>query len=105
MDINIVHTKVQKTSYAREDKGVNYVGAHHDLRLKAVEQQEHHHDDAARTDGSDAHRSEEHTSELQSPMYLVCRLLLEKKIDEMSSRLCGWGVQARFRPARFSRVV
>src|SRR5437762_3823736 len=27
--------------------------------------------------GSD--RSEEHTSELQSPMYLVCRLLLEKK--------------------------
>src|SRR5437879_11471588 len=24
-------------------------------------------------------KSEEHTSELQSPMYLVCRLLLEKK--------------------------
>src|SRR5437764_11224821 len=29
------------------------------------------------TSGSE--RSEEHTSELQSPMYLVCRLLLEKK--------------------------
>src|SRR5437764_8496961 len=28
------------------------------------------------------HRSEEHTSELQSPMYLVCRLLLEKKKNE-----------------------
>src|SRR5437762_5936502 len=28
---------------------------------------------------SDVLRSEEHTSELQSPMYLVCRLLLEKK--------------------------
>src|SRR5437762_9312224 len=28
---------------------------------------------------SGAKRSEEHTSELQSPMYLVCRLLLEKK--------------------------
>src|SRR5437762_9980885 len=28
-------------------------------------------------------RSEEHTSELQSPMYLVCRLLLEKKINYM----------------------
>src|SRR5437762_7887604 len=28
---------------------------------------------------SSAARSEEHTSELQSPMYLVCRLLLEKK--------------------------
>src|SRR5437879_11601742 len=27
----------------------------------------------------EAPRSEEHTSELQSPMYLVCRLLLEKK--------------------------
>src|SRR5437763_9825717 len=27
----------------------------------------------------DITRSEEHTSELQSPMYLVCRLLLEKK--------------------------
>src|SRR5436189_4735382 len=27
----------------------------------------------------EAMRSEEHTSELQSPMYLVCRLLLEKK--------------------------
>src|SRR5437762_7011356 len=29
--------------------------------------------------GGEATRSEEHTSELQSPMYLVCRLLLEKK--------------------------
>src|ERR1039457_4690357 len=28
------------------------------------------------------HRSEEHTSELQSPCNLVCRLLLEKKTDE-----------------------
>src|SRR5437762_9169684 len=29
-----------------------------------------------------ARRSEEHTSELQSPMYLVCRLLLEiKNVD------------------------
>src|SRR5258708_18142304 len=28
---------------------------------------------------SAAHRSEEHTSELQSPDHLVCRLLLEKK--------------------------
>src|SRR5437764_13014047 len=29
--------------------------------------------------GRQERRSEEHTSELQSPMYLVCRLLLEKK--------------------------
>src|SRR5258707_10806586 len=32
-------------------------------------------------------RSEEHTSELQSRQYLVCRLLLEKK--KMTSRHCN----------------
>src|SRR2546423_11830004 len=32
-----------------------------------------------------AHRSEEHTSELQSLAYLVCRLLLEKKKKDMCS--------------------
>src|ERR1017187_4618758 len=32
------------------------------------------HPDDVRTDGLQDHRSEEHTSELQSPMYLVCRL-------------------------------
>src|SRR5258707_4344695 len=31
-------------------------------------------------------RSEEHTSELQSRQYLVCRLLLAKKNDRMSNR-------------------
>src|SRR5258708_27285152 len=31
--------------------------------------------------GRDYSRSEEHTSELQSPDHLVCRLLLEKKKD------------------------
>src|SRR5437764_6512165 len=34
---------------------------------------------AAQASGDQILRSEEHTSELQSPMYLVCRLLLEKK--------------------------
>src|SRR5437879_8071211 len=34
---------------------------------------------SAPTIGRASVRSEEHTSELQSPMYLVCRLLLEKK--------------------------
>src|SRR5690348_18002550 len=32
-----------------------------------------------------ARRSEEHTSELQSPVHLVCRLLLEKKNNTTSS--------------------
>src|SRR5258708_4232257 len=34
---------------------------------------------AAPLRGSEERRSEEHTSELQSPDHLVCRLLLEKK--------------------------
>src|SRR4051794_41538954 len=34
---------------------------------------------ADRRPGDEARRSEEHTSELQSPVHLVCRLLLEKK--------------------------
>src|SRR3712207_7669030 len=36
---------------------------------------------APRAPASAATRSEEHTSELQSRQYLVCRLLLEKKKD------------------------
>src|SRR5258708_27592443 len=36
-------------------------------------------------DRQDVRRSEEHTSELQSPDHLVCRLLLEKK----KKKLCG----------------
>src|SRR5258707_7146023 len=34
---------------------------------------------SSRENGRAAERSEEHTSELQSRQYLVCRLLLEKK--------------------------
>src|SRR5258708_25048450 len=33
-------------------------------------------------------RSEEHTSELQSPDHLVCRLLLEKKKQKRASLVC-----------------
>src|SRR3712207_6968556 len=34
------------------------------------------------------HRSEEHTSELQSRQYLVCRLLLEKKKKKRHITIC-----------------
>src|SRR2546422_2723504 len=34
-------------------------------------------------------RSEEHTSELQSRLHLVCRLLLEKKKKRRKRRLCA----------------
>src|SRR5688500_20267823 len=37
----------------------------------------------ARTSSRQAFRSEEHTSELQSPCNLVCRLLLEKKKERI----------------------
>src|SRR3990172_8013365 len=60
------------TAVAREDR-VGRVG--HDLGLAAVFQVDRpaEHRDTRR-------RSEEHTSELQSRLHLVCRLLLEKKI-------------------------
>src|SRR5438445_4642019 len=46
--------------------------------------------------GKTVGRSEEHTSELQSRQYLVCRLLLEKKKTGLSSRLRkAGGKQAR----------
>src|SRR3712207_7926784 len=55
-----------------------------DMELQA--DAEHQQDDAdlrellgERAVGHEARRSEEHTSELQSRQYLVCRLLLEKK--------------------------
>src|SRR5256885_11119175 len=38
-----------------------------------------------RADGAAQPRSEEHTSELQSPCNLVCRLLLEKKKNNRCS--------------------
>src|SRR2546425_3168348 len=46
-------------------------------------------------------RSEEHTSELQSLAYLVCRLLLEKKkhaksiADERAFIVCSWPMRSR----------
>src|ERR1039457_1596827 len=40
-----------------------------------------------RTSGREPDRSEEHTSELQSPCNLVCRLLLEKKTKKPSQTI------------------
>src|SRR5256885_5373636 len=42
---------------------------------------------ADRGAGAQCRRSEEHTSELQSPCNLVCRLLLEKKNDSRNTLL------------------
>src|SRR5256885_6898966 len=51
-----------------------------DLGLHPLRQTEH-------VDRADDARSEEHTSELQSPCNLVCRLLLEKKKNPILSCL------------------
>src|SRR5258708_25903048 len=40
-------------------------------------------------------RSEEHTSELQSPDHLVCRLLLEKKKATKASHQCGLAIDCQ----------
>src|SRR5947209_11289110 len=51
-------------------------------------------------------RSEEHTSELQSRQYLVCRLLLEKKktnpseTSHMTTRSCATSRRRRTPPRR-----
>src|SRR3712207_7682039 len=69
--------------------GVNVRPAHQDCERDRDEQQRHQRQqpaagfERALDDGApraaDEVRSEEHTSELQSRQYLVCRLLLEKK--------------------------
>src|SRR5438876_5964844 len=55
------------------------IGGHrHDVLVEGVED----------PDGlvAEADRSEEHTSELQSPVHLVCRLLLEKKKKKINTQ-------------------
>src|SRR5258708_12279698 len=61
-------------------RSIHNAGQH--MRIKNVE------DGADDQRADDADRSEEHTSELQSPDHLVCRLLLEKKktTDRHSNR-------------------
>src|SRR3712207_7104256 len=51
-------------------------------QLAAVDRQTH------RLNQADIPRSEEHTSELQSRQYLVCRLLLEKKKQTIEETEC-----------------
>src|ERR1017187_10586940 len=43
-----------------------------------------------RTARTTLYRSEEHTSELQSPMHLVCRPLLDKKPSVVGKRSRDW---------------
>src|SRR5437764_11553110 len=66
------YTTLFRSRQVRRDGGGPHVARH---RRDAIGP-----DDPRRRRPAARHvRSEEHTSELQSPMYLVCRLLLEKK--------------------------
>src|SRR5256884_1531866 len=62
--------------------------------------------------GLGRYRSEEHTSELQSRLHLVCRLLLEKKKSDVrqdADRLAAQGLAVRqfgaFRVPAFARAI
>src|SRR2546429_1206563 len=55
---------------------------------------------------ADCGRSEEHTSELQSRLHLVCRLLLEKKNNRLIRQTCSPSLYSRFRvPLVPSRAI
>src|SRR3989454_2003674 len=54
-------------------------------------------DEAAIVQLTERVRSEEHTSELQSPCNLVCRLLLEKTTSSSESRTAQSAVGSRWR--------
>src|SRR5690348_17761593 len=66
------YTTLFRSAAARRDRGRGAaLGGH-----PGGQGHDHH---AAAAGRCGAARSEEHTSELQSPVHLVCRLLLEKK--------------------------
>src|SRR2546422_4556540 len=49
-------------------------------------------------------RSEEHTSELQSRLHLVCRLLLEKKKKKLTSQITRETLQTESAAERYAPV-
>src|SRR5437879_9232523 len=64
---------------ARDQSDYARARSFHEQALSMAREAGYELDVAGALDGMGYTRSEEHTSELQSPMYLVCRLLLEKK--------------------------
>src|SRR5437762_9998693 len=79
----LFRSKAKAAVYVNRDAGaggLNFSGsAVHSLAPFLHELARSIQPDGEKTTLYDGWRSEEHTSELQSPMYLVCRLLLEKK--------------------------
>src|SRR2546426_5263036 len=66
------------------DQEGDLIGKHHPRQRRQPEQRGRTDRLAARPPDREVQRSEEHTSELQSPCNLVCRLLLEKKKHTIS---------------------
>src|SRR5256885_5025640 len=77
-DADIVAVKTEIAQLEAEGKHASRTAQQHLVTSLAAA-----HADLAKTKQS-ATRSEEHTSELQSPCNLVCRLLLEKKNDDLT---------------------
>src|SRR5947209_12866737 len=77
----------------------------HELRVHRPRSRRHHPEQLPPggregVQGGDGARSEEHTSELQSRQYLVCRLLLEKKKTTISKGSKVAGKERTGMPAR-----
>src|SRR2546422_7508143 len=67
---------------ALHSQGAQHRATHRRGKVVHAEDVDHDRDDRTKTEDTDHDRddrSEEHTSELQSRLHLVCRLLLEKK--------------------------
>src|SRR5690348_17884977 len=77
-DARLVQLRVTQLEAAAVERIVERVM---DVVIEVCARADHEVNRAALHQGDDAaaDRSEEHTSELQSPVHLVCRLLLEKK--------------------------
>src|SRR5690348_17892277 len=75
---------------------------HHHRRRRAEHRLRHRGERLHQVDGPSPRRrrlgvdrSEEHTSELQSPVHLVCRLLLEKKKKILCCTTIQWKLNCR----------
>src|SRR2546426_3351208 len=78
-ELPVVHIRAMSRVFVAAGAGVDA----NTLPLRAVEPLQY----AVVEADEGAERSEEHTSELQSPCNLVCRLLLEKKKKKMKEHL------------------
>src|SRR5256885_13070477 len=74
-------------------------------RLKDVHQSRVVQIGQMRCSAPDGQRSEEHTSELQSPCNLVCRLLLEKKKKPLELSASAKGIGARVISTRTNKEL